>query len=264
MDLGHDGARVLITGGGANIGRGISLAFAREGARVLVVDVDAEQAETVAALAREAGAADAVSLGLDLTKDGAGARAVGAAVDAWGGLDVLVNNVGWSRPGFFSTQTDRSLWQRTVDLNLFTAIDCTQNALPLFRQGGGAVVFLASDSAGGVVRQGVYGATKAGIVALSRTVAREEGRYGVRSNVIAPGLVLPPDSEAVGRSSVWADGRDALFDDSQLQHVLTTQALRRRTTPEDVANAVIWVASPVAARQVTGQTVAVGGGSYMP
>lgn len=96
MDLGHGRARVLVTGSGANIGRGIGLRFAREGARVLLVVIDVEQAERVAAQALQAGAADALPLGLDLTAEGAGTRPVDAAMTAWDGLDVLVNNVGWS------------------------------------------------------------------------------------------------------------------------------------------------------------------------
>lgn len=264
MELGHAGTRVVVTGGAANIGRGISLGFAAEGARVLVVDVDASRAEAVRRQLLAAGAQDAAAVDVDLTQQDSGQRVAHAAMEAFGGVDVLVNNAGWSQPGFFSTQTSRELWQRTVDVNLFAAIDCTQALLGAMREAGGAVVFLASDSAAGVVRQGIYGATKAGLIALARTVAKEEGRYGIRSNVVAPGLVPPPEDEEVGQHSVWAQGRAALFDDAQLAHVLKTQALRRITTAEDIAHAVLWVSSPIAARQVTGQVIAVGGGSYMP
>jgi NAD(P)-dependent dehydrogenase (short-subunit alcohol dehydrogenase family) len=263
MDLGHAGARAVVTGGGANIGRGIAHGFAREGARVLVVDVDAAQAEQVRAELVDLGAADARALALDLTTDGAGAAVVAAALEAWGGVDVLVNNAGWSEPGWFAQQTDRALWQKTIEVNLFAAIDCTQAALgPMREAGRGAIVFLSSDSAFGAVRQGIYGSTKAGLIALARTVAREHGRHGIRSNVIAPGLVLPPDDAAVGASSVWA--REDLFTPEQIDSVVRTQALRRPTTPDDIANAVLWVSSETAARQVTGQVVAVGGGSSMP
>lgn len=125
MDLGHRDARVTVTGGGANIGRGIALAFAAEGARVLVADIDGPRAEAVAAEARRAGAADARFAAADLTKPDAGAAVAGQAIRAWGGVDVLVNNAGWSEPGFFADQTDRDLWQRTIEVNLFTAIACT-------------------------------------------------------------------------------------------------------------------------------------------
>lgn len=265
MDLGHAGARVVVTGAGANIGRGIAHTFAREGARVLVVDIDADQADRVAAELRDLGAAEAEPLSLDLTAEGAGERVVAAAGTAWGGLDVLVNNAGWSRPGWFTEQTDRELWRRTVDVNLLAAVDCTQAALgPMKRDGQGAIVFLSSDAAFGAVRQGIYGSTKAGLISLARTVARENGRFGIRSNVVAPGLVTPPPDAPVGEHSVWSGGVDALFTAEQAESVIRTQALRRATTPDDIGNAVAWISSPTAARQITGQVVAVGGGSAMP
>jgi 2-hydroxycyclohexanecarboxyl-CoA dehydrogenase len=261
VDLGLAGARVVVTGGGANIGRGIAHAFAREGARVLVVDVDADRAAAVRDEAAGLGAADAGALALDLTADGAGTAVVSRAVEAWGGIDALVNNAGWSKPGWFAEQRDRTLWQKTVDVNLFAAIDCAQAALPVMRGAGrGALVFLSSDAGFGAVRQGVYGATKAGLISLARTIAREHGRHGIRANVVAPGLVLPDGP--VGAHSVWA--RDDLFTDEQVESIVRSQPLRRRTTPDDVGNAVVWLASETAARQVTGQVVAVGGGSLMP
>ncbi|MFC5995010.1 SDR family NAD(P)-dependent oxidoreductase [Pseudonocardia hispaniensis] len=265
MDLGHAGARVVVTGAAANIGRGIAHVFAREGARVLVVDIDGERAERVAGELRELGAPDSAALALDLTSAGAGGRVVGRTLEAWGGIDVLVNNAGWSRPGWFTEQTDRELWHRTVNLNLLAAVDCTQAALvPMQEARSGSVVFLSSDAAFGAVRQGIYGSTKAALIALARTVARENGRYGIRSNVVAPGLVLPPEDVPVGEHSVWAGGRDTLFSPEQVESIVKTQALRRLTTPEDIGNAVAWLASDVVSRQVTGQVVAVGGGSSMP
>jgi NAD(P)-dependent dehydrogenase (short-subunit alcohol dehydrogenase family) len=125
-------------------------------------------------------------------------------------------------------------------------------------------VFLSSEAAFGAIRQGIYGGTKAALISLARSVARENGRYGIRSNVVAPGLVLPPDDAPVGEHSVWAGGGEALCSPKEVLSILRTQPLRRLTNPEDVGNAVAWVASETAARQVTGQVVAVGGGSSMP
>lgn len=264
MDLALAGARVVVTGGASNIGRGIVHGFAREGARILLADRDAEQASRVRDEALGLGAAELAVLAIDLTTAGAGQRVARSAADAWGGVDVLVNNAGWSVPGFLTEQTDRALWQRTVETNLFTAIDCTQAVLgPMGEAGGGAIVFISSDAAFGAVRQGVYGTTKAGLIALARTTAREQGRRGIRSNVVCPGLVLPEEG-GVGAASLWAGGRDAVFDDDQIASVLRQTPLRRLTTPTDVADAVVWLASPRAARQVTGQVIAVGGGSSMP
>ncbi|MFR9806852.1 SDR family NAD(P)-dependent oxidoreductase [Pseudonocardia sp. RS010] len=265
MDLGLQDARVVVTGGAANIGRGIAHAFAREGSRVLVADIDEDRAKGVAHELIAAGAADAAALGVDLTAEGAGAAVVGRVTQLWGGIDTLVNNAGWSEPGWFAQQTDRALWRRTIEVNLFSAIDCTQAALEPMREAGqGALVFLSSDSAFGAVRQGIYGSTKAGLISLARTIAREHGRHGIRSNVVAPGLVLPPADVPVGDHSVWAAGVDSMFTAEQVDSVVGTQALRRATTPDDIGNAVVWLSSDVAARQVTGQVVAVGGGSSMP
>jgi 2-hydroxycyclohexanecarboxyl-CoA dehydrogenase len=265
MDLGHRQARVIVTGGAANIGRGIVHGFAREGARILVADLDGEQAEAVAAEARNLGAAAVEVAAADLTEPDAGADLAQRATAAWGGIDVLVNNAGWSQPGFFTEQTDRALWQHTIEVNLYSAFSCTQAALgPMRKAGRGAIVFISSDSAFGAIRQGIYGTTKAGLIALARTVAREHGRHGIRSNVVAPGLVIPDPDAAVGPHSVWATGAAAIFTPEQTEYVLRQQALRRLTSADDIANAVLWISSETAARQVTGQVVAVGGGSSMP
>jgi len=265
MDLGLRGARVLVTGGAANIGRGIVHGFAAEGARIVICDVDGEQAAKVRAEALERGAAAVEVAEGDLTREGAGARAVGRLVDLWGGIDVLVNNAGWSVPGFLAEDTDRARWQRLVEVNLFAAIDCTQAAIAPMREAGhGAVVFIASDAAFGEIRQGVYGATKASLIALARTLAKEHGRHGIRSNVVCPGLVLPEGAEAVGTKSLWAGDPESVFNDKQIDALRKGIPLRRLTTAEDVANAVVWVSSERAARQMTGQVFSVSGGYSMP
>jgi len=265
MDLGLTGARVLVTGGASNIGRGIVHGFAAEGARLVICDVDGEQAAKVRAEALERGAAAAEVAEEDLTKEGAGARAVGQVVDRWGGIDALVNNAGWSAPGFIAEDTDRGRWQRTVEINQFSAIDCTQAAIAHMRETGtGSIVFIASDAAFGEIRQGVYGATKAGLIALARTVAKEHGRHGIRSNVICPGLVLPESADAIGATSLWSVGQDSVFNDRQIESLRKGIPLRRLTSAEDVANAVVWVSSERSARQVTGQVFSVSGGYSMP
>src|SRR6201987_426776 len=199
MDLGLADARVVVTGGASNIGRGIVHEFAAEGARIVISDIDGPQAERVRAEAKELGASEGDVVMADLTTPGAAEEAVGAARTAWGGLDVLVNNAGWSVPGLIASDTDRDKWQRTIEINLFTAIAATQSAIgPMKEAGGGAIVFIASDAAFGQIRQGVYGASKAAMVALARTTAREHGRHGIRSNVVCPGLVIPEGPEAIG------------------------------------------------------------------
>lgn len=265
MDLGLTNARVVITGGASNIGRGIVHEFASEGARIVLNDIDEEQAEKVRAeaLERSAGAVEVVIA--DLTVPGGAEAAIGKAVETWDGLDVLVNNAGCSVPGFVATDTDREKWQRTIEVNFFSALAATQAAIvPIREAGGGAIVFIASDAAFGQIRQGVYGAAKAAMVALARTTAREHGRHGIRSNIVCPGLVIPEGPDAVGQSSLWAVGQDKVFNPKQIDFMLKDTPMRQLTTAEDVARAVLWFASPTAARQVTGQMISVSGGYTMP
>ncbi|WP_099023020.1 SDR family NAD(P)-dependent oxidoreductase [Mycolicibacterium palauense] len=265
MDLGLAGARVVVTGGASNIGRGIVHEFAAEGARIVLNDIDEPQAKKVRDEAVDLGAA-AVELAIDdLTDPAAAERTVGLAVTTWGGVDVLVNNAGWSVPGFVATDTDRDKWQRTVEVNFFSAVAATQAAIgPMKEAGGGAMVFIASDAAFGQIRQGIYGASKAAMVAFARTTAREHGRHGIRSNIVCPGLVMPEGPGAVGASSLWAVGEDEVFNPKQIDFMLKDTPMRRLTTAEDVARAVLWFSSPRAARQVTGQMISVSGGYTMP
>lgn len=265
MDLGLWGARVVVTGGASNIGRGIVHEFASEGARIVISDIDEPQAEKVRAEALEKGA-EAVELAIaDLTtQDGADA-AIGSAVGAWGGIDVLVNNAGWSVPGFVATDTDRDKWQRTIEINLYSAIGATQAAIgPMKEAGGGAIVFIASDAAFGQIRQGVYGASKAAMVALARTTAKEHGRHGIRSNIVCPGLVIPDGPDAIGASSLWAVGEDSVFNQKQIDFMIKDTPLKQLTSAEDVGRAVLWFSSPRAAKQLTGQMISVSGGYTMP
>jgi 2-hydroxycyclohexanecarboxyl-CoA dehydrogenase len=265
VDLSLAAARVLVTGGASNIGRGIVHGLAAEGARVLICDLDGDQADKVRAEALERGAAAAEVIQTDLAIPGAAGHAVDAVVEHWGGIDVLVNNAGVSVPGFVEVDTDRSGWQRTFDVNLFAAIECTQAVIPPMRRAGaGAIVYIASDAAFGEIRQAVYGASKAGIIALARTVAKEHGRHGIRSNVVCPGLVIPDGPDAVGATSLWAGGRDAVFTEKQADYMLKATPLRRLTTAADIAATVAWLSSATAARQVTGQVLSVSGGYAMP
>ncbi len=265
MDLGLADARVVVTGGASNIGRGIVHAFATEGARIVINDIDAPQAKKVRDEALDLGASAVETAIADLTAPGAAEAAIGQAVDHWGGLDVLVNNAGWSVPGFIATDTDRDKWQRTIEINLFSAIAATQAAIPPMKQAGnGAIVFIASDAAFGQIRQGVYGASKAAMVALARTTAREHGRHGIRSNIVCPGLVIPDGPDAVGESSLWAAGNDEVFNPKQIEFMMKDTPLRRLTNADDIGRAALWFSSPLAARQVTGQLISVSGGYTMP
>ncbi|MEC9345916.1 MAG: SDR family oxidoreductase [Pseudomonadota bacterium] len=263
MDLGLKDARVIITGGASHIGRAIVLGLAAEGAAIAIIDRDVAQAERTAEAARAGGAAAAHVVGADLTDHGAADAATGQAMDLLGGVDVLLTNVGSNRPAFF-LDTPPESWDHLLHLNLSSCMSCVRAVLPAMQaQGHGAIVATASTAAFGEPRQGVYAAAKAGVVAFIRTIAQEYGRYGIRANLVAPGLVLPEgDAEAMGELSLWHD-RDAVMNDDQVTYVKRNTPLRRLSRTGDIARSVIFLASDVAARQLTGQMLTVSGGFAM-
>lgn len=261
LDLGD--RPVLVTGGASNIGRAVVLAFAAEGARVAILDRDEAQAERTAAAARAVGAPAALVVPVDLVDAAAAAAAVKQAADALAGLEIVVNNVGGTRPGPF-LEMGPEQWRVDLDLNLGATIAVTAAALKvLVAQGHGSVVSIVSDAAWGEAGLGVYGAAKAGVLSLMRSLAREHGRDGLRFNVVTPGVVLPEEPEACGTGSMWRE-RSAVFNDQQLQSMMRRQPLRRLSTGDDVAQAVLFLASERCARQLTGQVLSVSGGFVMP
>lgn len=262
MDLDLAEKSVVITGGGSNIGRGIVLAFAKEGANITIGDIDAPQAEKVAALALKEGAKSVQVVKTDVT-DLAQVQAMFAAATAkHGKVDVLVNNVGWDKLMFF-TQTTPDLWEKIIRINYVGMLNCTKTALDLMiPQNSGAIVSISSDaSRQGEPREAVYGGVKAGINAFMKTIARENGRYGIRCNVVCPGVTIPEETEEVGSTSMWTDPT-GMFTPEQLEKVAKALPLRKVGRPGDIANAVVFFASK-AAGHVTGQILSVSGGYSM-
>lgn len=262
MDLGLKDKAVIVTGGGSNIGRAIVLGFAREGARVMIGDIDTAQAEAVATEARRAGAAAVEVAACDVTDLSQVQAMFKRTSDAFGGVDVLVNNVGWDKLMFF-TQTTPDLWEKIIRVNFVGVLNCTYTALALMApQRSGAIVSISSDaSRQGEPREAVYGGMKAGINSFMKTIAREHGRDGIRCNVVCPGVTIPEEADEVGENSMWVD-KDSMFTPEQLEKVARALPLRKIGRPGDVANAVVFLAS-AAAGHVTGQVLSVSGGYSM-
>jgi 2-hydroxycyclohexanecarboxyl-CoA dehydrogenase len=262
MELSLKGRSVIVTGGGSNIGRAIVLAFANEGARITIADIDETQAAMVAeeALARGAGAA--VAAKADVSDLGAVKAMVEGAEARFGGVDVLVNNVGWDKLGFFSG-SDPEVWERIVRINYLGVVNCTAAVLPgMIKRQSGAIVSVSSDaSRQGEAREAVYAGTKAGVNAFMKSIARENGRYGIRCNVVCPGLTVPGEEDAVGASSMWASATP-MFTPEQLDKAAASMPLRKVGRPKDIANATLFLASDVAGH-VTGQILSVSGGYTM-
>ena len=263
MELGFAGKTVIVTGGGSNIGRGLSLAFAREQGNLAIADIDEAQARKTATQAEGLGAKTLV-VKTDVSNWEQVQAMVQKTIDTFGHIDVLVNNVGWTIERLF-IEKPRSQWEREIQLNLWSMINCTRAVLDhMIAQKKGAIVSIGSDAGRmGEFREGVYAACKAGVIALTKTLAREVGKYGIRLNVVCPGVTMPSSEEEVGETSMWAGTFDKGWNTPEMrERIARAYPLRRIGRPEDVANAVMFLASD-AASFITGQTLSVSGGYTM-
>jgi len=263
MELGLKGKNVIVTGGGSNIGRAIVHGFAAEGANIAIAELVPAQGEKVAAEVAAMHTGSRVKpIACDVTDSAQVESMVHQAITEFGGVDVLVNNVGWTIDRLF-LQKSREEWEREVRVNLWSAINCIHAVLPhMVDRQSGAIVSISSDAGRmGEYREAVYSACKAGIIALSKAIARETGRYGLRINVVCPGLVVPPAEESISPESMWNQMRD-VFTEEVLERVKRNYILRRLGKASEVANAVVFLASD-AASFITGQTLSVSGGYTM-
>ena len=245
-----EGKRALITGAGGALGRASALRFAREGARVAVLDISAESAGETVAQVRAAGG-EAVAVIADVRAESEVAAAVQAAVQALGGLDMLFNNAGvMPHEDISFLDADLALWRTIGDINLHGTMLCSKYAVPhIIAAGGGAVVNMSSFLAvlGCSVPQDAYAASKGAIAALTTSMAVQLGGRRVRVNALAPGPVLTAHVEA-------------FFPDPQArQERLDRIPLGRFGRPEDAAALACFLASDDAA-WLTGQTVVLDGG----
>jgi 2-hydroxycyclohexanecarboxyl-CoA dehydrogenase len=264
MELNLAGKSVIVTGGGSNIGRAIVLAFARERAHVTVAEIDEAQGKKVAGEARQLGAPSATSIRTDVT-DWQSVESMVRRVEAErGAVDVLVNNVGWTLDALF-LEKKREDWEREIQLNLWGAINCTRAVLGgMIENKSGAVVSLGSDAGRvGQFGEAVYAACKAGIIALTKSLATEVGKHGIRLSVVCPGMTMPDDDVEISGISMWtAETNRRWRTDEMRARIAKNYPLRRIGRGEDVANAVVYLASD-ASSFVTGQTLSVSGGYSM-
>ena len=263
MELGLRDKHVIVTGGGTNIGRAIVHAFAAEGSRISIAELVPSQGEKVAleVAAMDSGAVVNV-IPTDVTDPEKVDSMVMTAISEFGPVDILVNNVGWTVDRLFIDKP-RSEWEREVQVNLWGAVNCIHAVLPgMIERQSGSIVCISSDAGRmGEYREAVYSACKAGVIALSKSVARETGRYGLRLNVVCPGLVVPPDDEEISNESMWTEMR-SIFTEEVKERVERNYLFRRMGKASEVANAVVFLSSD-AASFITGQTLSVSGGYTM-
>ena len=249
-----DNHTVVVTGGGGGIGGATCRRFASEGARVAVFDLNLEAAEKVAAAIRaEGGTAEAFPC--DITDRASVDAAVAATEAKLGAIGVLVNNAGWDVFKPF-TKTVPAEWDRLIAINLTGALHMLHAVLPgMSERKYGRVVNIASDAArGGSSGEAVYSACKGGLVALSKSLAREHARQGITVNVVCPG---PTDTALL--AGVAEGARDPA---KLLEAFRSAIPLGRLGQPEDLAGAIAFFGSDDAGF-MTGQVVSVSGGLTM-
>lgn len=249
-----EGKAALVAGGGRGIGRTICLALAREGAGVAVADILKENAEAVRAEIQGMGQ-KALALQVDLTKKAEVDRAVEEVIARFGKLDILVNSAGWDRLEPF-IESNEETWEKVIAINFKSVLHTTKAALPhMISRGGGKIVNISSDAGRvGSTWESVYAGAKGAVIAFSKTIAREVARHKINVNVVCPGLTDTPLLEAV-RSQSPETGR-------LIEAVTKATPFRRVAQPEEIAEAVLFFASP-SADFITGQTLSVSGGLTM-
>ncbi len=236
----------IVTGSGQGIGRGVALCLARAGAHVVVADQASERVAPVVAELEGFGV-QALGIPTDVSRSGDIQRMVQQTIERFGKIDILVNNAGkvLVKPMVEQSEAD---WDRVVDVNLKGVFLCCRYVLPeMIARKRGAIINIASIAAFHVTVPHVpYAASKAGVVALTRDLAYEVARYGIRVNAIAPGPIETPMSQMVSAE--------------QRQSISRTIPLGRMGQPEDIGEAAAFLASD-AASFITGATLPVSGGS---
>jgi 2-hydroxycyclohexanecarboxyl-CoA dehydrogenase len=239
----------LVTGGASGIGQAVVRRLAAEGARVGVCDLNAAGAEEIAA---EIGNGS-LAVPMDVTDADSVRAGVARAVESVGAPDVLVNAAGWDRIMRF-LETDDEFWDRVIAINFRGVVATCHAVLPhMVERGSGAVVNVASEAGrSGSSGEAVYSGAKGAVIAFSKAIAREMARYGVRVNVVTPGVTATPFVERNVE-----EGHGKLMD-----AIVNATPLRRMSTPEEVAEAILFLASDRAAF-TTGETLSVSGGLVM-
>jgi 2-hydroxycyclohexanecarboxyl-CoA dehydrogenase len=262
MDLNLAGKSVIVTGGASNIGRAIVLAFAKEKSNVVIADIDEAQGQKSAKEAASSGC-KVIAIKTDVTSFDSVTATVKRTIDEFGKLDVLVNNVGWTLDRLF-IEKPRSELEKEVNINFWGVINCTRAVLDhMIERKYGKIISIGSDAGRmGEYREAVYGACKGGVIALSKSLARELGRYGINVNVVCPGVTVPENPEYTGELSMWKGPMVQVFTPEAQEKAAKAYPLRRLGKPEDIARAVVFLASD-AASFITGQTISVSGGYTM-
>ena len=244
--------RVLITAGGAGIGRAIANAFSAAGARVAVCDVDADALADAKSQWQ-----DLSTTHCDVSDPAAVDRLFEETLARLGGLDVLVNNAGIAGPTAAVEDCDTEGWRQTLAVNLDGSFFCARRAIPALKAAGGGAIVNLSSTAGlfGYPLRSPYVAAKWAIIGFTKTLAMELGAHGIRANAICPGPVDGPRMDRVIAAQAEARGvPEGEIRDSYTRGV----SLRTFIQPEEIAHTVLFLCSPAGAK-ISGQALAVDG-----
>jgi 2-hydroxycyclohexanecarboxyl-CoA dehydrogenase len=254
MNMTANGRVALVTGGARGIGAAIARALAEDGLAIVVADLRLEEAQATASAITEAGG-KALAIDVDVTSSDSVVAGLAAAQDGLGPIDVLVNNAGWDDLKPF-LQTDEEFWDRVLEVNFKGALRLTHGVLPgMVERGWGRIINIGSDAGRvGSSLESVYSGAKGGIIAFTKTVAREVARKGVTANVVCPG---PTDTPFL--QEIVARQGDA---DKVIGAMVSGVPMKRLAKPDEIASAVRFFARDDAG-YVTGQTLSVSGGLTM-
>jgi 3-oxoacyl-[acyl-carrier protein] reductase len=249
VDLGLDGRRALVTGGSAGIGLEVARQLSEAGARVAV------------AARRPEGVVAALAVAADLSRPGEPERAVEAAVAEFGGLDILVNNVGSARQTSFDEVADAD-WQSSFEINLMSHVRATRAALPHLRRSDQARIVNVASTAGKRPSGGMpdYSVMKAAMLSLSRLIADQEARSGVLVNAVCPGPTRTPAWLGAGGLADQAAARAGIDRDAALARAAAGRPLGRMADATEIAAVCVFLCS-ARASYVTGAAWSADGGT---
>lgn len=241
-----DGKVAIVTGAGRGIGREIALTLAREGAAVVVVDIDAENGSRVAEEIESMGG-KALFVRTDVTNYDDIGEMVRKTIDEFGGIDILVNNAAvWNIKLFKDTEPKD--WMREISINVVGVLNCIHSVLPhMMEKKGGKIVNIASDAGRvGEPWLATYSGTKGYVISLTKALAKELGRYNITVNCVSPGVTKTP-------------GAQKFIESVGEEKLAKAYPLRRLAEPRDVANAVLFFVLDESS-YITGQVLSVSGG----
>ena len=255
-----EGKVAIVSGIGPGMGRDISLQFAEHGAKVVAGARTMANVDSVVDEVKAAGG-EAVGIRLDITDNASCEAAVAAALDAFGRVDVLVNNAFSDGDHRSFTSADLDNWRRTMDTNFFGTLQLSRAVIPAMKeQGEGRIIMVNSMSAVKIEpRFGAYAASKAALAAVTKTLAVELGPFGIRVNAIHPGYIWSEKQEMYFQ---YLADRNGITYEEQFESIAGTAALRYLPHSSEIAGAVVFFASDLA-KPITGQALHVNGGHWL-